>query len=173
MSETARPGSPLLVLVGPTGTGKSAVALHVARALEGEIVGCDALQVYRGFDAATAKPTANDRRVVPHHLVDCFDPHRDYTMADYVRAADQAIVEIVGRGRVPLVVGGSGLYLRGLLRGVIPAPARDSALRDRLRRIIDRGGRERLRSWLRRHDPASERRGTGRRELVAARAVLA
>jgi tRNA dimethylallyltransferase len=158
MTDSALPLAAVLVVLGPTGTGKSDVALEVARALDGEIVGCDALQVYRGLDAATAKPTAAARRSVRHHLVDCVDPRTDYTMADYVRAADGAVAAVVARGRLPLVVGGTGLYLRGLLRGFIDAPARDPELRSRLHRIVDRGGTERLRGWLRRHDPASERR---------------
>ena len=143
----------LLVVLGPTGTGKSAAALEVARQLGGEIVGCDAYQVYRGLDAATAKPPAESRRAVRHHLVDCVDPRTDFSMADYVRAAERAIATIAGRGHVPLVVGGNGLYLRGLLRGVIEAPGRDSELRARLHRIIEQGGASRLWSWLGRHDP--------------------
>jgi tRNA dimethylallyltransferase len=158
MTTSARPLTAVLVLLGPTGTGKSDVALEVARLLDGEIIGCDALQVYRGLDAATAKPPPAARRAVNHHLVDCVDPRTDYTMADYVRAADGAVATVVSRGRVPLVVGGTGLYLRGLLRGFIDAPARDPELRGRLYRIVERGGTERLRRWLRRHDPASERR---------------
>jgi len=158
MTTPARPLTAVLVLLGPTGTGKSDVALEVARLLDGEIIGCDALQVYRGLDAATAKPPPAARRAVRHHLVDCVDPRTDYTMADYARAADGAVAAVVSRGRVPLVVGGTGLYLRGLLRGIIEAPARDPELRGRLYRIVERGGTERLRGWLRRHDPASERR---------------
>jgi tRNA dimethylallyltransferase len=158
MTAPRRPGTAVLVLLGPTGTGKSDVALEVARLLDGEIVGCDALQVYRGLDAATAKPSPTARRAVRHHLIDCVDPRTDYTMADYVRAADGAVAAVLSRGRVPLIVGGTGLYLRGLLRGFIDAPARNAALRGRLYGIVERGGTERLRGWLRRHDPASERR---------------
>jgi tRNA dimethylallyltransferase len=158
MTGSAPPLAAVLVVLGPTGTGKSDVALEVARVLDGEIVGCDALQVYRDLDAGTAKPTRAARRAVRHHLVDCVDPRTDYTMADYVRAADAAVASVVSRGRLPLVVGGTGLYLRGLLRGIIDAPRRDPELRSRLRRIVERGGTERLRGWLRRHDPASERR---------------
>jgi tRNA dimethylallyltransferase len=158
MTGAARPLAAVLVLLGPTGTGKSDVALEVARVLDGEIVGCDALQVYQGLDAATAKPSPAARRAVRHHLIDCVDPRTDYTMADYVRAADGAIAAVVSRGRIPLVVGGTGLYLRGLLRGIIDAPARDPELRGRLYRIVEKGGTARLRGWLRRHDPASERR---------------
>jgi tRNA dimethylallyltransferase len=158
MTAAAVPRAPILVLLGPTGTGKSATAMSVARALDGEIVGCDALQVYRGLDAATAKPTPAERAAVPHHLVDCVDPRTDYTMADYVRAAADAVAAVLASGRVPLVVGGTGLYLRCLLRGFVAAPGRDAALRARLRRIVERGGATRLHAWLERTDPASARR---------------
>jgi tRNA dimethylallyltransferase len=145
----------LLVVVGPTGTGKSALAVELAQELGGEVVGCDALQVYRDLDVATAKPSAGDRQRVPHHLIDFVDPRTDFTLAAYVRLAEQAVQAIAGRGRVPIVVGGTGLYLRGLLRGIIPAPERDPELRERLRRIADRGGLPRLRRWLARLDPGS------------------
>jgi tRNA dimethylallyltransferase len=147
-----------IVLVGPTGTGKSEVAAALAERIGGEIVGCDALQVYRGLDAATAKPTPTLRARAPHHLLDVAAPTTDYSLADYVREADRAIEGIVGRGHVPNVAGGTGLYLRGLLRGVIPAPPRDTALRERLRRIVERGGSRHLRRYLERADPASAQR---------------
>ena len=158
MTGAGSPERSLLVLLGPTGTGKSGVALELARRLDGEIVGCDALQVYRGLDAATAKPTPGERRRVPHHLVDCVDPHADFSMADYVRRAERVIEGICERGRLPLVVGGTGLYLRGLLRGIIETPPRDAELRRRLYDIVERGGAGRLRGMLRRIDPVSERR---------------
>ncbi len=148
----------LLIVTGPTGTGKTETAIRVAEALDGEIVGCDALQVYRGFDAATAKPTAEQRARVAHHLVDVVDPRRDFSLADFVGLAEQAIGEIAARGRVPLVVGGTGMYLRGLLRGIVPAPSRDAALRARLKRLADRFGSPRLHRLLARRDPASAER---------------
>ena len=119
---------PLLVIVGPTGVGKTAVAIEAAERIDGEIVGCDALQVYRGFDSATAKPDAVERARVRHHLVDCVDPGVDFTAAEYARRATETIAEIRGRGRAILVVGGTGMYLRALLRGVVDAPARDPNL---------------------------------------------
>jgi len=152
----AAPRAPrLLVVLGPTATGKSDLALSLAERLDGEIVGCDALQVYRHFDAGTAKPTARDRLRAPHHLLDHVEPSRDYSLADYVDEAGRAIAEIRGRGRVPLVVGGTGMYLRGLLRGIVDAPPRDSALRERLRRVGARRGTPSLHRWLSRRDPAS------------------
>jgi tRNA dimethylallyltransferase len=146
------------VLVGPTGTGKSRLAVLVAERIGGEIVGCDALQVYRGFDVATAKPAPHERRSVPHWLIDVADPCRDYSLADYVADADGAIAAIRSRGRVPIVVGGTGMYLRGLLKGIVPAPARDDALRIRLRALALRFGPPRLHRWLARLDPASAAR---------------
>ncbi len=161
----------LLVVVGPTGTGKSALALALAETLGGEIVGCDAVQVYRGFDCATAKPSADERRRVPHHLIDCADPRVDFSLADYVRSAEQALAAIRGRGRVAVVTGGTGLYLRGLLAGVLPAPARDPALRARLRSILDRGGARHLRRLLARLDPGSAARIAPRDTQRLARAL--
>ncbi|HEX4823107.1 MAG TPA: tRNA (adenosine(37)-N6)-dimethylallyltransferase MiaA [Candidatus Polarisedimenticolaceae bacterium] len=148
----------ILVLLGPTGTGKSRVAVEVAEALGGEIVGCDALQIYRGLDAATGKPTDDERHRVPHALVGTVDPRHDYSLAEYVRDADAAVAAIAARGRVPIVVGGTGLYLRGLLKGVVPAPGRDAARRDRLRRLLARFGAARLHGALAARDPGSAAR---------------
>lgn len=148
----------MLVVLGPTGTGKSALALELAARLGGEIVGCDALQVYRRLDAATAKPTAEEREKVPHHLIDYVDPGAPYSLADYVRDAERAIEGIAKRGRVPLVVGGSGMYLRGLLRGIVAAPPADLALRQRLRDMARRWGSPRLHRCLRRRDAAAAAR---------------
>lgn len=146
------------MLLGPTGTGKSAVAILVAEAIGGEIVGCDALQVYRGFDVATAKVPVHERRSVPHWLIDVADPRDDYSVADYVADADGAIAAIRSRGNVPMIVGGTGMYLRGLLKGVVAAPARDEGVRARLRRLGARFGIARLHRWLAHLDPASAAR---------------
>ena len=130
----------------------------VAERLGGEIVGCDALQVYAGLDAATGKPAPELRRRVPHHLLDFADPRLDFNLADYVRAADETILGIAARGSVPIVVGGTGMYLRGLLRGVVDSPARDAGLRERLRKIAARRGPGRIHRWLGKLDPASAAR---------------
>jgi tRNA dimethylallyltransferase len=147
-----------VIIVGPTGTGKSELAVRVAEALRGEIVGCDALQLYRGFDAATAKPTAEQHARVPHHLVDVLDPDATCSVGDYAQLATMAVAEIRARGAVPVVVGGSGMYLRGLLRGVVAAPPRNPVLLERLRAIVARGGSSRLHRWLQRLDPDSAHR---------------
>jgi tRNA dimethylallyltransferase len=148
----------LLIVVGPTGTGKTETAVEVAKRVGGEIVGCDSLQVYRGLDAGTAKPSARAREQIPHHLIDRIDPRAAYTLADYVRDAGKAIESISRRDKVPLVVGGTGLYLRGLMRGIVPAPRADPELRRRLRAMADRFGPQRVHRWLARVDPASARR---------------
>jgi len=134
------------------------LAAAIGARIGGEVVGCDAVQVYRGFDAATAKPTPEERRGVPHFMLDVADPRHDYSVADYVREADAAIAGIVARGAIPIVVGGTGMYLRGLLKGVVPAPPRDLALRDRLRRMGVRFGARRLHRLLARLDPESASR---------------
>ncbi len=148
----------VLVVCGSTATGKSSLGMELACALGGEIVGCEAIQVYRGFDAGTAKPSAVDRRRIPHHLIDHVDPDRDYSLAEYVPEAEAAIEAVQGRGAIPILVGGTGLYLRGLLRGIISAPSRNPEFRARLRSIAERGGGVRLHRLLTRRDPTAARR---------------
>src|ERR1700688_3131251 len=127
---------PIVAVVGATATGKSALGMALAERLAGggEIVNADALQVYRGFDVGTAKPEAAARRRVPHHLIDILDPHERWSAGEFARRARQPIAAIRGRGRRPIVVGGSGLYLRALLAGISPIPAADPQVRERLRR---------------------------------------
>ena len=122
------------------------------------MVGCDALQVYRGLDAATAKPSRHERERVPHWLLDVADPRSDYSLAEYVRDADAAIAAILARGGVPVVAGGSGMYLRGLLKGIVAAPPRDEALRARLNAQIARFGARRVHRLLATLDPESAQR---------------
>ncbi|MGP0072000.1 MAG: tRNA (adenosine(37)-N6)-dimethylallyltransferase MiaA [Bryobacteraceae bacterium] len=123
---------PLPVVLGPTGSGKSDLSLSIARALDGEIVNCDSVQVYRGFDVGTAKVPLAERQNVPHHLIDIVEPTDLFTAGDYARRAEAVIREISARGRIAVLVGGTGFYLRGLLEGLSPGPARDDALRARL-----------------------------------------
>jgi tRNA dimethylallyltransferase len=151
--------SPLLIaLVGPTASGKSALALRLALAHGGEIVSCDSLQVYRGFDIGSAKPTLEERRRVRHHLIDVADPREPFSAADYARLAREALAAIRDAGRLPLVVGGTGLYLRALLRGLFAGPSRDDAMRARLEGMADRYGLKRLHRWLAAVDPAAAAR---------------
>ncbi|HEV8041523.1 MAG TPA: tRNA (adenosine(37)-N6)-dimethylallyltransferase MiaA [Bryobacteraceae bacterium] len=126
--------TPLPIVLGPTGSGKSELAIHIALGIGGEIVNCDSLQVYRGFDIGTAKVPEAARRGVPHHLIDSMEPGRLFTAGDYSQQARAALGEIAARGRVPIVVGGTGFYLRALLAGLSEGPLRDTALRERLQR---------------------------------------
>ena len=153
---TGRP--PLIAIVGPTATGKSALGISLALALGGEIVNCDSTAVYRGFDIGTDKVPLADRRGVPHHLIDVVEPTASYSAARYAQDAALAVRDISARGRLPIVVGGTGLYYRALTRGFFPGPARDEALRARLERVADRRGVERLHRWLGRVDRDSAAR---------------
>jgi tRNA dimethylallyltransferase len=150
--------APLIAVVGPTASGKSALALALARAHRGEIVSCDSLQVYRGLDIGSAKPTAEERSSVRHHLVDVVDADQPFSAADYARLARDAIGEIRARGRLPIVAGGSGLYLKALLQGLFEGPSRDAALRSRLEQIASRFGNPRLHRLLEHLDPHAARR---------------
>ncbi|HVS02751.1 MAG TPA: tRNA (adenosine(37)-N6)-dimethylallyltransferase MiaA [Thermoanaerobaculia bacterium] len=145
--------SAVLAIVGPTASGKSDLAMRLAEDLGGEIVNADALQVYRGFDVGTAKPTLAERTRVPHHLVDILDPHQPYSAGEFARRARQAIAEIRARHRLPIVVGGSGLYLRALLAGISSLPAVDPRLRRGLRSMHRRRGLVPLRRMLELLDP--------------------
>jgi tRNA dimethylallyltransferase len=144
----------LVAVGGPTGSGKSGVALAIAAAFGGEVVNCDSLQVYRYFDIGTAKLALQDRRGIPHHLIDIANPDELFTAGEYARLARAAIAEISGRGRLPVVAGGTGFYLRALLDGLFEGPVRDQTLRDRL---AMREGRRAgsLHRLLRRFDPES------------------
>jgi tRNA dimethylallyltransferase len=150
--------APLIALVGPTASGKSALGLGLALRHGGEIVSCDSLQVYRGLDIGSAKPTREERSAVPHHLLDVVDPDDEFSAADYQRLARAAARDVAARERVPIVVGGTGLYLRALLEGLFEGPARDEALRARLSRMAERYGDARLHRLLRRIDPEAAAR---------------
>lgn len=123
----------MVAVVGPTGSGKSDLALLLAERFDGEIVNCDSLQVYRHFDIGTAKLPLSERRGIPHHLIDILDPDQLFTAGEYARLARTTIAEISARGRLPILAGGTGFYLRALLEGLFEGPVRDQPLRDRLR----------------------------------------
>jgi tRNA dimethylallyltransferase len=149
---------PLLVLVGPTGVGKTAVAVRLAERVDIEVIGADSRQVYRGMDIGTGKPTAAERAAVPHHLVDVVDPPERYHAARFRADALAAIASVHGRGRLPVVVGGTGLYVRALLRGLAPAPPADPALRATLERFAAEHGTPALHARLAALAPESARR---------------
>ncbi len=144
---------PIIVLSGPTACGKSDLALRLATMLDVEIVTADSQQVYSGLDVGTAKPTMSDRARVPHHLLDIASPGDQLTAAQFVRLADDAILAIADRGRTPLIVGGTGLWLRALLRGLVDAPSRDTVLRDELMAEEETSGAGTLHRKLSRLDP--------------------
>jgi tRNA dimethylallyltransferase len=123
---------PLVAIVGPTGAGKSALALRMCEQFNGEVVNCDSLQLYRGFDIGTAKTSESGRRGIRHHMIDVLEPGQGYSAGEYARCARAIIREITGRARLPVIVGGTGFYLRALLNGLPPLPERDETLRARL-----------------------------------------
>jgi tRNA dimethylallyltransferase len=149
---------PLLAVLGPTATGKSALAIAIARRVGGEIINCDSTAVYRGFDIGTDKVPLAEQGGIPHHLVDIVDPTAEYTAADYARDASRVVREVHARGRTPIVVGGTGFYFRALTRGLFPGPGKNDRLRVRLGRVADRRGPAFLWNMVRRVDPASAER---------------
>jgi tRNA dimethylallyltransferase len=153
---TARPR--VLAVLGPTASGKSALALALAHRFGGEILNCDSTAVYRGFDIGTDKVAPGERQGIPHHLIDIADPTEVYTAAQFARDAAAVIRDVHARGRLPILVGGTGFYYRALVRGLFPGPGADQALRDRLDRLAARRGPERLHRLLARVDPPSAAR---------------
>jgi tRNA dimethylallyltransferase len=148
----------VLAVLGPTASGKSALGIALAERHGGEIINCDSTAVYRGFDIGTDKVSSEGRRGIPHHLIDVADPTEVYTAAQFARDAAAAIRDIHTRGKLPILVGGTGFYYRALTRGLFPGPGADEALRARLDRVADRRGVERLHRMLARIDPASAQR---------------
>jgi len=148
----------LVVILGPTGSGKTAFSVALGQRFDGEIVSCDSVAVYSGLEIGSAKPSAAQRKQVPHHLLDVVAPDAFYTAGDYARVARDAIAAIAGRGRLPIVTGGTGLYLRALLQGLFPGPRRSSELRERLLRRAEAQGPAYLHRILKRLDPASAAR---------------
>lgn len=150
---------PIVAVVGPTATGKTRLSVELALRFGGEVVSADSMQIYRGLEIGTAKPTAEEMRGVPHHLVDFLDPAQPFSVADYVHLASEAIADIRDRGRLPVVVGGTGLYVSSLLGGLRFSPqGRDDALRTYLREKAKQEGPQALLEELRSFDPESAER---------------
>ena len=150
---------PLIVIVGPTGTGKTDTAVRVARAVGGEILTADSMQVYRGMDIGTAKPTAEERQGIPHHLIDLAAPDAAFSVAEYVTLADRLITEMHARGCVPIVAGGTGLYIQSLLdRWAFPPQPADNTFRERMNAEAAQHGVDAVHAQLREIDPASAAR---------------
>lgn len=146
---------PILVIAGPTATGKTGAAIELAGRLGGELVGADSVQVYRGFDIGSAKPTAAELEGVDHHLIDVFDPDQDVDAMAYADLADVAIRQIGARGHLPIVVGGTGLWIRALIRGLVAVPAVDAEIRTRLEAEAMNDGAPALHVRLAAVDPIS------------------
>ena len=146
----------LPIIVGPTASGKSSLALAVAQELDGEIVSCDSMQIYKRMNIGTAKPTDEEMRRVRHHMIDVVEPHESFSCADYARLAAAAIEDIVARGKTPIVCGGTGLYLDALLRGGMPECSdSDPAYREEMTRLAAEKGNEYIHSILRELDAES------------------
>jgi len=145
----------LVVLVGPTASGKTSLAIHLAQHFNGEIISCDSVAVYREMEIGTAKPTHQERSLVPHHMIDIAWPDESCTAGDYSRQAREALVGITERGRIPIVAGGTGLYLRALIDGLFPTPPQKPGQRERLRNIASTRGPAYLHRILTRLDQAA------------------
>ena len=158
-SSSSSLSEPLAVLLlGPTGSGKTALSLALAERFNGEIISCDSVAVYRGMELGTAKPTPEERARAPHHLIDVVEPDRPFTAGEYSRRARAALGEIAARGHLPIVTGGTGLYLRALTDGLFAGPERQEDLRERLRASAEKHGSAWLHRLLQRLDPASAAR---------------
>lgn len=151
MKDRERPR--IVAVVGPTATGKTRIAMELAEAFSGEVISADSMQVYRGMDIGTAKPSARERERVPHHLVDVVDPDTEYTAARFRDEAAEKIIEITARGNLPIVAGGTGLYIRALTRGLFEGPEADEDLRDELMNEALVHGKEHLFRRLKEVDP--------------------
>ena len=145
--------NPGIVILGPTASGKSRLAISLALRFQGEIVNCDAFQTYRGMDIGTAKVSRAEQEQVRHHMLDLQDPDRDFSAGDYQRQAREVIRDIGDRGKLPFIVGGTGFYLRALIDGLFEGPARSEELRTRMRKVIQRKGPQILHRALQRVDP--------------------
>jgi tRNA dimethylallyltransferase len=143
----------VLVILGPTASSKTKVSLEIADILDIEIISADSRQVYRFMDVGTAKPTLEQRKKVPHHLIDIVKPDQYFTAADYSRRAREALKEVVSKGKEPVVVGGSGLYLRALFKGIFKGPGRDEKIRQKLKDRAEKCGSESLYLELKKKDP--------------------
>ncbi len=156
--ESENPTHPLVVLHGATASGKTSLAIQLALKFPGEIVSCDSVAVYRELEIGTAKPSPQQRALVPHHMLDVVWPNQPYTAGEYARDARKNLADIVARGKLPIVAGGTGLYLRALIDGLFPGPTRFESLRVRLREMEQERGSSYLARILQRLDPVSASR---------------
>lgn len=165
------PDAELLIVVGPTASGKTELAVRLAERFGGEIIGADSVQIYRGFDLGSGKPTTEERQRAPHHLVDCADPGEPFDAQRFAERASQALAEIRARGRVPIVCGGTYLWVRALVRGLAPAPPADAAIRAEHAAFVAAEGRAALHARLAVVDPESAARLAPNDSLRVSRAL--
>lgn len=161
----------LVVILGPTASGKSELAIRLAQELDGEILACDSTQAYRRFDIGTGKVSPAERRGIPHHLIDLVEPDEVFTAGEYAARATAVLADVTGRGKLPILTAGTGLYSRALLEGLSDAPARSEELRERLRRKASAKSQEHLHAVLARLDPAAAKRIAPRDTQKVIRAI--
>ena len=160
--------NPIVCLAGPTASGKTALAVELAQALDGEVVSCDSMQVYKRMDIGTAKPCKEERQGIPHHMIDVAQPEEDYSVSRYCREATPIVEDIVARGKVAIIAGGTGLYMDSLIRGNDFAPFPSTGVRQRLEQQADQEGMEAMKAWLSRVDPEAAERIQDRKRLLRA-----
>lgn len=145
--------NPIICIAGPTASGKTALAVALAQELGGEVVSCDSMQVYRRMDIGTAKPTAEEMQGIPHHMLDVAEPDEDFSVSRYCRMASPIVDDIVSRGKVAIIAGGTGLYMDSLIRGNAFAPFPSTGVREKLEAQADAEGMEKIHAWLTSVDP--------------------
>lgn len=162
------PMNQIICLAGPTASGKTALAVELARELNGEVVSCDSMQVYRRMNIGTAKPSPEEMGGIPHHMIDVADPEEDYSVSRYCAAAAPIVEDIVARGKTAIIAGGTGLYMDSLIRGNDFAPFPSTGVRERLEAQADAEGMEAMAAWLRGVDPEAAERIHDRKRLLRA-----
>ena len=160
--------NPIICLAGPTASGKTALAVELAKEFDGEVVSCDSMQVYRRMDIGTAKPTKEEMQGIPHHMIDVASPEEDYSVSRYCAQAAPIVEDIVARGKTAIIAGGTGLYMDSLIRGNDFAPFPSTGVRQRLEAQADAEGLEAMADWLRSIDPEAAERIHDRKRLLRA-----
>ena len=160
--------NPIICLAGPTASGKTALAVALARELNGEVVSCDSMQVYRRMDIGTAKPTVEEMGGIPHHMIDVAEPEEPYSVSRYCQEAAPVVEDIVSRGKTAIIAGGTGLYMDSLVSGRDFAPFPSTGVRERLEKQADAEGMEAMAAWLRSVDPEAAERIHDRKRLLRA-----
>ena len=160
--------NPIICLAGPTASGKTALAVELAKELGGEVVSCDSMQVYRRMDIGTAKPSLEEMQGIPHHMIDVAEPEEDFSVSRYCAQAAPIVEDIVSRGKTAIIAGGTGLYMDSLIRGNDFAPFPSTGVRQRLEEQVDREGLDAMRAWLQSVDPEAAERIQDRKRLLRA-----